>query len=597
MPIVGTLQLSGCNYQFGWDLVSQSIANNTSTVSFYGILNVTNNYVSWSSGTAWIHTAQAGLSTRYNKGSYVVVQSYFTFTHNNDGTLTLAPGYGLTTTYTSGNGTVVIQLPTIARKVTTTSAPDFNDETNSIDVTFTNPANFQSIPYIAFYLGNQYQTAALRLERPKALYTSPYTWEFTEQEKQQMRQALKDDASCNLSIGFTTYNGNENIGYSSVQRKFNIVNATPVFTNFDVEETNAKVKAVTGSTTNQIINVNGYSNIKAIVPVSDKAIAQKSATMDYYRFIIGDKGDNANYSDSEDIEITINNAPNGTYSIIATDSRKYTTILQRVAVSEKDYSKIALNKSACKVERNNNQVGDSCILTLEGEFWNDNFGVTTNDVTSITYQYKRTTDEDIPANWHDGTTTITPTKSGNTFSFSGEIAGDVSTKWDLGSSYNIKLIVEDYITSDTMDFILNSAVPTLSLDKEGVGINCAYDEQLGGHLQVNGKIVGEDIYSTDEILTNKIWINGKPIYRKVVDFGYLPNNTSKSVNHNISNIDRIINYDLIAWNGTSTLAMYQASLSLMVINVVNKTQCTIITQYDRSSYSAYFTIYYTKTTD
>ena len=34
-------------------------------------------------------------------------------------------------------------------------------------------------------------------------------------------------------------------------------------------------------------------------------------------------------------------------------------------------------------------------------------------------------------------------------------------------------------------------------------------------------------YSTTEINTGMKWIDGKPIYRKVVDFGSLPNNTYK----------------------------------------------------------------------
>ena len=33
----------------------------------------------------------------------------------------------------------------------------------------------------------------------------------------------------------------------------------------------------------------------------------------------------------------------------------------------------------------------------------------------------------------------------------------------------------------------------------------------------------KDVYSTDEVKTNKVWIDGKPIYRKVVDCGALPN--------------------------------------------------------------------------
>ncbi len=49
-----------------------------------------------------------------------------------------------------------------------------------------------------------------------------------------------------------------------------------------------------------------------------------------------------------------------------------------------------------------------------------------------------------------------------------------------------------------------------------------------------------DSYSTSEVATNKTWINGKTIYRKVVDLGTLPNSTSKAVAHNISGLDTFI---------------------------------------------------------
>ena len=54
---------------------------------------------------------------------------------------------------------------------------------------------------------------------------------------------------------------------------------------------------------------------------------------------------------------------------------------------------------------------------------------------------------------------------------------------------------------------------------------------LGGTRTVG---YGTDTYSTTETLTNKVWIDGKPIYRKVVNFGALPNTTTKSVAHGVT---------------------------------------------------------------
>lgn len=47
-------------------------------------------------------------------------------------------------------------------------------------------------------------------------------------------------------------------------------------------------------------------------------------------------------------------------------------------------------------------------------------------------------------------------------------------------------------------------------------------------------------YSTSEVNTGKVWINGKPIYRKVVEFGSFPSGGSKTVATGITNLSRIV---------------------------------------------------------
>ena len=42
-------------------------------------------------------------------------------------------------------------------------------------------------------------------------------------------------------------------------------------------------------------------------------------------------------------------------------------------------------------------------------------------------------------------------------------------------------------------------------------------------------------YSTSEVDTGYTWTDGSPIYKKTINIGALPNATTKSVAHNISN--------------------------------------------------------------
>ena len=54
-------------------------------------------------------------------------------------------------------------------------------------------------------------------------------------------------------------------------------------------------------------------------------------------------------------------------------------------------------------------------------------------------------------------------------------------------------------------------------------------------------INNSNTYSTNEVLTGKAWIDGKPIYRKVINTGSLYfNSNQKNVSHGISNIDNIV---------------------------------------------------------
>lgn len=53
-----------------------------------------------------------------------------------------------------------------------------------------------------------------------------------------------------------------------------------------------------------------------------------------------------------------------------------------------------------------------------------------------------------------------------------------------------------------------------------------------------GDIAYKDIYSTSEVKTNKTWINGKPIYRKVIQTN-VDNDINTYIPYNINNADCI----------------------------------------------------------
>lgn len=126
-----------------------------------------------------------------------------------------------------------------------------------------------------------------------------------------------------------------------------------------------------------------------------------------------------------------------------------------------------------------------------------------------------------------------------------------------------------------------------------------------GYLQDNNSnnLYIEDVYSTNETKTNKVWIDGKPIYRKTIFVPSLPNNADpKEYSHNITNMN-------IGWfDPTGCFAIWPNGVvnpfpymnytgASLFLHDVTKNSFKIKTTQDRSGLSAYVTILYTKTTD
>ena len=104
-------------------------------------------------------------------------------------------------------------------------------------------------------------------------------------------------------------------------------------------------------------------------------------------------------------------------------------------------------------------------------------------------------------------------------------------------------------------------------------------------------------YSTTEVDTGAKWVDGSTIYKKTINFGALPNATSKSVAHGITNLGVVVGMDGTASNGTYRLFLpYAAPTSADCIALdVNATNVNVATGYNRSGYTeCYITLYYTK---
>lgn len=115
-------------------------------------------------------------------------------------------------------------------------------------------------------------------------------------------------------------------------------------------------------------------------------------------------------------------------------------------------------------------------------------------------------------------------------------------------------------------------------------------------------------YSTTETIIGT-WIDGRPLYRKVIEFGTLPNATDKTVTTGLAAATTIIvNASGIAigesggnYFGITLPDMHVTSTSsstrLTFITSSSNWQAVITTGTDRSNYSANIILEYYKTTD
>lgn len=123
---------------------------------------------------------------------------------------------------------------------------------------------------------------------------------------------------------------------------------------------------------------------------------------------------------------------------------------------------------------------------------------------------------------------------------------------------------------------------------------------LGGMPEVvANKFSKGDLYSTDEKMIGQ-WIDGKPLYQKVVKCEELPNNTSKTYDYDISNVDKFVSIYAVGINRNDLQTIpipyiYNNASYTMFYWVSDSIH--IATGTDRSSYDAYVFLQYTKTTD
>lgn len=186
--------------------------------------------------------------------------------------------------------------------------------------------------------------------------------------------------------------------------------------------------------------------------------------------------------------------------------------------------------------------------------------------------------------------------------------GTTTSDYTKGTIYECQLVPESdpaayhwvAISSAEIDLSLYKKIwgpgPKDEWDALSTAEKTQYDE---AHFN-DDESANVDLYSTSEVKTNKVWIDGKPIYRKTIDCGNLPEaGVMKTVEHNISNLGKIVNFSglMSAAIGHQMPFPWPWENNEFNSYFIDSTYIYLITNANRTTYSIIVTLEYTKTTD
>lgn len=319
-----------------------------------------------------------------------------------------------------------------------------------------------------------------------------------------------------------------------------------------------------------------------------------------------------------DVEVTnspynIENVASSSFVVKATDSRGYVTTVT-LTPNMIDYVPLTNSPSFYRTAPTTGEMS----LEFSGNYFNDTFGDVSNTL-NIKWYYKLRNDE----NWITGGTLILDTdyKIINNTYHSGhtnyERPISLGNSYDYQKQYDFKIEIEDALEQVVIIQSVSKGQPIVNWDDDHFNINgdiTQYEQSLNipnviDNLDSNSTTDAPSqravnqlaTYSTTEIKIGT-WINGKPIYRKVVNAGSLPNNTSMDVSLSVFNAENKFITQLYCIGASSQgeyikIPYYASDQNYVNILITSTHTIRIQTGADRSRFTGYIIVEYTKSAD
>lgn len=458
--IVKTNVKYGSYFWVKWEIKgSQDIANNRTTISWSCGLHPEEQYYT---NSVKMNAVTINGTKVYSGGTYSDITDYkdrtfdsgtLTIPHNSDGSknFTISAVNG----WIYGNGDYYgaaksFTLPTIPR-ASSVSCSTANIGSNAT-ITI-NRASSSFTHTLTYSFGSLSGTIATKTSNTNISWTIPTTF----------YGQIPNAKSGTGTITCDTYNGSTKIGSKSTSFTATVSeSASKPTLSPTVSDSNTTTTALTGDSSKFI---KYYSN----AAVATGAAARNSATLKSQKIVCGAKS-------LTSASGTINAVESGSFTFSATDSRGYTTT-QTVNKTLIEYIKLT-----CSMEAGAPTTAGVATLKISGNYFNGSFGAVAN---TLTVQYRYKTQGGTYGSW----TTVTATKSGNTYSATATISG-----LNYQTTYVFQARAVDKLATISTDEQARRTTPIFDWSKNDFKVNG--DFRVTGATTLDGNLTGKYLTGT-----------------------------------------------------------------------------------------------------
>ena len=459
---------TGATLKFEWSQSSQSVSNNTTTISWTMKLIMSSGYsISSSASKDWSVTVNGSKYSGSNTvgvsagGTKTLASGSTTIGHNSDGTKTFSysfsqefaityNGSSVGTKSGSGSGT----LNTIAR------ASSISGGTGNIgsNVTITISRASNSFTHTLTYsFGSLSGTIATKTTSTSVSWTIPTSF----------YAQIPNAKSGTGTIKCETFNGSTSIGSKSISFTAKVTGSEPTLNPQAYVASDSVTASLTGSTTK-------FIKYFTSVTVSTGASARNSATLKSQSVTCGGKSITTASG-------TIANVESGTFTFSATDSRGYTTT-QTLTRTLVNYVNPTIAWSSINITTDG-----VATLKVSGVCFNGSFGAVNNTI-SVQYRYRTKNGTYASNSWEN----FTITQNGNNYT---------GTATLTGLSYQQSYVFQAWVGDKFFDLSLNEGVYANEKTVRCVPVFDwgESDFRFNVDVQATGYIWSKDIIYTDKM--------------------------------------------------------------------------------------------------